>query len=76
MDRFIGEVVTVAEQCTRFGQAFMSYVIKRQGQSIWQEPAKCVQFSISQSFSEMRFPWFADTTDGLRRKKAGENKKV
>ncbi len=76
MDRFIGEVVTVAEQFTRFGQAFMSYVIKRQGQSIWQEPAKCVQFSILPSFSEMRFPWFTDTTDGLRRKKAGENKKV
>lgn len=36
IDRLIGEVVTVAEQFTRFGQAFMSYVIKRGGQSIWQ----------------------------------------
>lgn len=68
-DRFVGEVVTVAEKFTHFGQAFMSYVIKRQGQSIWQEPAKLVQFSRLPSFSEMRFPWFADTTDGLRRKK-------
>lgn len=76
MDRFIGEVVTVAEQFTRFGQAFMSYVIKRQGRSIWQEPAKRVQFSKLPSFSEMRFPWFVDTTDGLRRKKAGGNKGV
>ncbi len=69
MDRFIDEAVTVAEQFTRFGQAFMSYVIKRQGQSIWQEPAKRVRFSRLPSFSEMRFPWFTDTTGGLRRNK-------
>ena len=69
MQRLHNETVTVAGQFARFGQAFMSYVIKRQGPSIWKGTAIPVSFDKLPSFSEVRFPWFTDTTDGLSNKK-------
>lgn len=69
MKRLYDETVTVAKQFTRFGQAFMSYVIKRQSPSIWKDTAIPVSFDKLPSFSEVRFPWFTDTTAGLSNKK-------
>jgi hypothetical protein len=69
LDRLIDEGIDVAKHFTTFGQAFMSYIVKKHQPSIWQETATPVLFSDLPSFAEMHFPWFTDTTSGLRRAK-------
>lgn len=68
LKRLRDEVVMVSGHFTRFGQAFMSYVIKRHSPSIWKDTAIPISFKKLLSFSKIRFPWFADTTGGLWRK--------
>ena len=67
MEQFKCEVVEVANYFTRFGQGFMSCVIRKHGDAIWKERSSPVKFEELPSFAEMTFPWFTDTSKGLRR---------
>lgn len=65
MERLHEEILKVAYQFIRFGQGFMRYVLKRHTPYIWKEPVVPISFNKLPSFSEIRLPWFADTTNGL-----------
>lgn len=61
--QFHQQVVQVAGYFLRFGQSYMSSVIKEFGLQVWKDPATPVDLGPLASFTEMRFPWFTDASD-------------
>lgn len=55
------EALNIARCFVKFGQAYMSFVIKRHSPQIWKEAAKPVEFEKLLVFSEMHLPWFTDS---------------
>jgi len=66
MERFNKELTEVTLRFNRFNQAFLSYVVRKHGPKVWKEAASDVELRDLPSYGTVRFPWFADTSRGLR----------
>lgn len=60
------EVTSVAGMYSRMNNGLIHYVLSKYKPGIWKGSAQLVKFEELPSYAAFRFPWFADTSDGLR----------
>jgi len=60
------EVTSVAEMYSRMNNGIIRYVINKYKPSIWRGSAQLIEFEELPSCAALRFPWFVDTSGGLR----------
>lgn len=66
LEKLENEVITIAKSFVKFGQSYMSCVIKRYSPKIWKESAKLVEFEKLPNFFDIQLPWFTDTSNEKR----------
>lgn len=66
MTRFNKELTDIATRFSRFNNAVLSYIAAQHKSMVWKEGKSEIEFQDLPTFVDVRFPWFADTSKGLR----------